>query len=50
MFIIRDITKLEDWYNVTSAEIIQVGGGGLYKHVYDSSISKLLHGVYPEYL
>ncbi len=47
-FIQVDITKLEDWYNVTSLEVMQAGGRGLFQR--HRSLYKLLSTVYPEYL
>src|SRR5262249_45690956 len=39
----------EDWYNVSSKEIIQKGGIGILNYYYNGSPSKALATVYPEY-
>jgi hypothetical protein len=44
-----NITNLDDWYNVTTAEFRKSGGNGLLQY-YKGSISRMLQKVYPEYL
>src|SRR5690349_8425763 len=40
---------LDDWYNVTTRDIIRHGGGGLLKGCYNGSVSQTMQGVYPEH-
>jgi hypothetical protein len=43
------VSKLEDWYNITTTEFQKQGGRKILAH-YGDSIAKMLAAVYPEYL
>jgi hypothetical protein len=43
-----NITAFEEWYRVSSKDVIENGGRGLFKH-YGFSIPKMLTTVYKEY-
>jgi hypothetical protein len=43
------IKTMEDWYNVTSAQLQHLGGAALILHIYKVSVVDLVTSVYPEH-
>jgi hypothetical protein len=48
LYIVSYYDRYEDWYKVTTAEVLEKGGSGMLDH-YGGSLIRALAGVYPEY-